>query len=168
MQAPGEVRSLDIAIVPVTADGSPVGIAISFHDVTDQTRLKGDLERSSQELETAMEELQSTNEELETTNEELQSTNEELETTNEELQSTNEELETMNEELQSTNEELNAVNDEMRLRSSELDQANAFLRSVLRSVGSAVIVLDREHRVNAWNERAVDVWGMREDEARGR
>ena len=55
----------------------------------------------------------------------------------------------------------------MRLRSSELDQANAFLRSVLRSVGSAVIVLDREHRVNAWNERAVDLWGMREDEARG-
>ena len=168
MQAPGQIRSLEMEVVPIVARGEAVGVAISFLDVTEQTRLKEDLEQSTHELETAMEELQSTNEELETTNEELQSTNEELETTNEELQSTNEELETMNEELQSTNEELSAVNQEMRIRGTQLDHANAFLRSVMRSVGSAVIVVDRENRVTAWNEIATDLWGLREDEVRGR
>ena len=76
-----------------------------------------------QELETALEELQSTNEELETTNEELQSTVEELETTNEELQSTNEEHETSKEEMQSLNEELITVNAEFQGKIDELSAA---------------------------------------------
>ena len=125
------------------------------------------MSHSKQELETAYEELQSTNEELETTNEELQSTVEELETTNEELQSTNEELETMNEELQSTNEELQTMNDELRNRSTELNSNNAFLEAVFTSLRSAVVVLDRELRVQVWNTGALDLWGLRPDEALG-
>ncbi len=116
--------------------GSLLGAAITFLDVTDNKRLKDNLQQSHRELETAYEELQSTNEELETTNEELQSTVEELETTNEELQSTNEELETMNEELQSTNEELETVNEELRQRGVELNQVNVFLESILGSLRS--------------------------------
>jgi two-component system CheB/CheR fusion protein len=112
--------------------------------------------------------LQSLNEELETTNEELQSTNEELETTNEELQSTNEELETMNEELQSTNDELQAINEELRGRTEELDQSNSFLGTVLRSLGSAVIVLNEDLRVRIWSPGAEDLWGLRPDEAQSR
>ncbi|HEY7294574.1 MAG TPA: PAS domain-containing protein, partial [Dehalococcoidia bacterium] len=107
-------------------------------------------------------------EELETTNEELQSTVEELETTNEELQSTNEELETMNEELQSTNEELQTINEELRLRSEERNTVNAFLESILASLRSGVVVVNRNLLVQIWNERAEDLWGLRADEVLGK
>jgi two-component system CheB/CheR fusion protein len=126
-----------------------------------------DLEASRYELATTYEELQSANEELETTNEELQSTIEELETTNEELQSTNEELETMNEELQSTNEELEQVNTSMAEQARELDRANEFLQSILASIKSGVVVLNRNLEVQVWNGRAEDQWGLRQAEVRG-
>ena len=139
-----------------------IGSRITFDDVTRYRLLQSELHASKQELETAYEELQSTNEELETTNEELQSTVEELETTNEELQSTNEELETMNEELQSTNEELQTMNDEMRSRSTDLDVMNSFLESVFSSLQSAVVVLDREFRVDDLERRREGVMGRTE------
>ena len=166
MDGGGSVRFLDITVVPLYEDdGTPLGARISFSDVTPMKTLQDELTHSKQELETAYEELQSTNEELETTNEELQSTVEELETTNEELQSTNEELETMNEELQSTNEELQTMNDELRNRSTELNSSNAFLEAIFASLQSAVVVLDREQRVEVWNHGASDLWGLRADEA---
>ncbi|HEV7477218.1 MAG TPA: CheR family methyltransferase, partial [Burkholderiales bacterium] len=116
----GSVQMLDILVAPLFDDqGVPLGVAITFLDVSYVQELKDELRRSREELQTTNEELQSSNEELETTNEELQSSNEELETTNEELQSTNEELETMNEELQSTNEELQTVNDQLRQSTDE-------------------------------------------------
>ena len=155
----------DIELAPFANNGAGViGVGITFTEVTRFKQLQEELQQSSQELETAYEELQSTNEELETTNEELQSTVEELETTNEELQSTNEELETMNEELQSTNEELQTINEELRLRSDELNQVNAFLQSILGSLRSAVIVLDRGLHIQVWSHRAEDLWGLRADE----
>ncbi len=149
------------------ADGTLIGTGITFSDVTRFRTLQESAQQSKERLETAFEELQSTAEELETTNEELQSTNEELETTNEELQSTNEELETMNEELQSTNEELETMNDELRLRTDELDQVNAFLESILGSLRNGVVVLDRDLRVQAWNDHATELWGLRSEEVIG-
>ena len=149
-QRPGgnDASYYDVSIVPLFAGpGDLTGVGISFIDVTRYRRVRDELAHANTELERAYEELQSLNEELETTNEELQSTNEELETTNEELQSTNEELETMNEELQSTNDELQGINEQLRGRTEELDQTNSFLGSVLRSLGSAVIVLNEELRV---------------------
>ncbi len=170
-RAPGaEPSTYDVNVVPLYrrhAD-EPVGVAISFLDVTKYRQLRDELERSNHDLERAYEELQSLNEELETTNEELQSTNEELETTNEELQSTNEELETMNEELQSTNDELQMINDVLRLRGEELDTTRAFAASTLRSLGSAVVVVDADLRVHVWGPGAEDFWGLRSDEATGR
>jgi two-component system, chemotaxis family, CheB/CheR fusion protein len=166
-RAPGAEPSVfDINVVPLYryAD-EPVGVGISFLDVTKYRQLRDELERSNHDLERAYEELQSLNEELETTNEELQSTNEELETTNEELQSTNEELETMNEELQSTNDELQMINDVLRLRGEELDTSKAFAASTLRSLGSAVVVVDADMRVQVWGPGAEDLWGLRSDEA---
>jgi two-component system, chemotaxis family, CheB/CheR fusion protein len=164
----GGVRFLDILIVPLFDDDRGVlGTRISFTDVTPLKGLQDELSHAKQELETAYEELQSTNEELETTNEELQSTVEEIETTNEELQSTNEELETMNEELQSTNEELQTMNDELRNRSTELNSNNAFLEAVFTSLRSAVAVLDRDLRIQVWNAGALDMWGVRPEEAQG-
>jgi two-component system CheB/CheR fusion protein len=166
--ARGEEHFHEIVATPLVSDaGAFLGGSITFTDVERFERLRGELERSKRELENSYEELQSTVEELETTNEELQSTNEELETTNEELQSTNEELETMNEELQSTNEELETINEELHQRSSELDRVNAFLEGILTSLGVAVAVLDREQRIQIWNDQAEDLWGLRADEVVG-
>ncbi|NEB79867.1 PAS domain-containing protein [Streptomyces sp. SID14478] len=160
-----EVQFFDIMVQPlVGAGGTPAATNITFTDVTVTTRLKAEIKRVREDLETAYEELQSTNEELETTNEELQSSIEELETTNEELQSTNEELETTNEELQSGNEELETMNEEMRIRTEELDETRAFLEGVLASVAAAVVVLDKDLKVKSWNRGAADLWGLRQDE----
>lgn len=163
----GQPHDVDVTLSPLLEGDLLIGTRVTFSDVTVMKALQDELTHSKQDLETAYEELQSTNEELETTNEELQSTVEELETTNEELQSTNEELETMNEELQSTNDELQAMNDELRNRGSEVNASNAFLESVFRSLNSAVVVLDRETRVDVWNYGATELWGLRTDETRG-
>ncbi len=160
-------RFLDVVVAPLFDDVQLAGLRVSYIDVTPVKALQDELSRSKQELDTAYEELQSTNEELETTNEELQSTVEELETTNEELQSTNEELETMNEELHSTNEELQTMNEELRNRSTELNSTNAFLEAVFTSLRAAVVVVDRDLRVQVWNAGARDMWGIRADEAKG-
>ena len=74
----------------------------------------------------------------------------------------------MNEELQSTNDELQVINDELRGRTEELDQVNGFLGTVLRSLGSAVIVLTEELRVRVWSPGAEDLWGLRPEEADAR
>jgi two-component system CheB/CheR fusion protein len=164
----GEERHTEIVASPIiSASGAFLGSSVIFADVARYERLRSELEHSKRELEIAYEELQSTVEELETTNEELQTTNEELETTNEELQSINEELETMNEELQSTNEELATMNEELRQRTSELDRVNAFLESIFLSLDVAVAVLDRDQRIQVWNARAEDLWGLRSDEVAG-
>jgi two-component system CheB/CheR fusion protein len=155
-RAPGAEPSVyDATVVPLyRSSDEPVGVGISFLDVTKYRQLRDELERSNHDLEHAYEE--------------LQSLNEELETTNEELQSTNEELETMNEELQSTNDELQLINDVLRLRGEELDTTKAFAASTLRSLGSAVIVVDIDLRVYVWGPGAEDLWGLRADEATGR
>jgi two-component system CheB/CheR fusion protein len=158
-------RVFDIRMTPLASDGVAMGTSITYIDVTESHRLQDQLTGSKRELEQAYEELQSTVEELETTNEELQSTNEELETTNEELQSTNEELETMNEELQSSNEELETMNEELRHRTGELNDVNAFLETILTTIGLAVAVLDRNQRVQIWNGQARELWGLTAAEA---
>jgi two-component system CheB/CheR fusion protein len=164
----GEVRDLDVQVVPLAGDEGARGAIIVFHDVTVQHRAHEELATSKRELENVYEELQSTVEELETTNEELQSTNEELETTNEELQSSTEELETMNEELQSTNEELQTINDELRERTDALNEVNAFLETILTSMGMAVVVVDPHQTVRVWDDHSTELWGVRPDEAEGR
>jgi two-component system CheB/CheR fusion protein len=162
----GEERLLSVTAVPLLSNGVVVhGVSIVFEDLTRYATLQRELESNRRDLELAYEELQSTIDELETTNEELQSANEELQTTNEELQSTNEELETMNEELQSTNEELETINDELRERTGELNQVNDFLEAILTSLGIGVAVVDSRQRVQVWNHRAEDLWGLRTDEA---
>jgi two-component system CheB/CheR fusion protein len=155
-RAPGAEPSVfDVTVVPLYRHSDePVGTGISFLDVTKYRQLRDELERSNHDLEHAYEE--------------LQSLNEELETTNEELQSTNEELETMNEELQSTNDELQLINDVLRLRGEELDTTRAFVASTLRSLGSAVVVVDADLRVFVWGPGAEELWGLRADEATGR
>lgn len=73
----------------------------------------------------------------------------------------------MNEELQSTNEQLTTMNEELRHRSDELNEVNDFMESVLTSLRGGVAVLDTDLRIEVWNERAFDLWGVRSDEVRG-
>jgi two-component system CheB/CheR fusion protein len=157
-------RIFDIRLTPLRGDGVTMGTSIAYIDVTEAHRLQDQLTGSKGELEQAYEELQSTVEELETTNEELQSSNEELETSNEELQSSNEELETMNEELQSSNEELETMNEELRHRTQELNDVNSILETILTTIGVAVAVLDCNQRVQVWNGKARELWGLTAEE----
>jgi two-component system, chemotaxis family, CheB/CheR fusion protein len=144
-------RVFDVRISPLLGDDGLLGSSVVYDDVSNMTALRTEVTDSRRELEQAYEELQSTVEELETTNEELQSTNEELETMNEELQSANEELETMN--------------DELRHRTLELNELNAFLETVLTTIGLAVAVLDRRQYVQIWNGQAREMWGVSSEEA---
>ncbi len=155
---------LEALIVPLSGGGAPLGISVSFTDVTRYRQLSEELQAANHEMETAYAELQSANEELETTNEELQSTVEELETTNEELQSINEELETTSEEAQAINEELQTVNRELNQRSDELNLVNAYMESILTSLRGGVIVLDSDLRVQIWNAQSQELWGLRPEE----
>jgi two-component system CheB/CheR fusion protein len=158
----GAAGLFDLHIAPlVDEDGSTVGSAINFIDVSHTMHLDSELKRLGQEL-------QSTREELETTNEELQSTVEELETTNEELQSTNEELETLNEELESTNSELQSINNDLQRRAREVQRLNTLLLAITGNIEVGAAVLDKTMHVQVWNERAVDLWGMRSDEVVGK
>jgi two-component system CheB/CheR fusion protein len=163
----GGTEYLDVHLQPLAGSSESMAVALTFLEVGRYKLVREELERAQREVETAYEELQSTNEELETTNEELQSTNEELETTNEELHSTNEELETMNEELHSTNDELETTNSELRLRTVDLDEVNGFLESILGSLGSGVIVLNKQLTVRVWNNVSEELWGLRSDEVAG-
>jgi two-component system, chemotaxis family, CheB/CheR fusion protein len=163
-----EARYYDVSVQPLRDEDEVIlGTAITFADVTTHSRLEDELRATNAQLETAYEELQSANEELETTNEELQSSNEELETTNEELQSANEELETINEELQSSNEELERANEELERRTGQLNETNAYLRSILRGIGGAIVVLDTDLIVQLWSHSAEEFWGVRTEEAQG-
>jgi two-component system CheB/CheR fusion protein len=138
--ADGERQYFDIVVAPLFDDAqSPLGVGITFLDVTRYSRLSEELQRSREEIQTA----------------------------NEELQSTNEELETMNEELQSTNEELQTVNEELRQRTEEMNQLNAFLESVLTSLRAAAVVVNQNLSVLIWNRRAEDLWGLRQEEIVG-
>jgi two-component system, chemotaxis family, CheB/CheR fusion protein len=165
----GNISYYDITVTPLFSEHlAVVAVQVEFADVTTHHRLQAELRKVNADLEAAHETLQSTSEELETTNEELQSTVEELETTNEELQSTNEELETMNEELQSTNEELQTMNDELRTRGADLNRVSSFFGAVLRTLHSGVVVLDDELKVQAWNERMEELWGVSSEEVKGK
>lgn len=74
----------------------------------------------------------------------------------------------MNEELRSTNDELEIINHELQVRTEEADRVNAYLRSILRGLRGAVIVLGRDMEVRMWSPRARELWGLLEDEAVGR
>lgn len=161
-------RFFDVSVATLhNEQNKPIGVSLSFFDVSQQKRFQKQLEHTNQELETAMQELESTNEELETTNEELQSTIEELETSNEELQAANEELETMNEELQATNEELETLNNELSTRTGEINEVNAYLNSILTSLSSSVLVINKDYLLEVWNPKAEELWGLRKEEVLG-
>lgn len=103
--------------------------------------------------------------ELEAAREELRATVQELQSTTSELQSTTEALDKVTAELESTTADVRSIDAELRQRSTEVDDTNSFLAAVLDSVDQAVIVVNRDLRIRAWNQRAHELWGMRPSEA---
>jgi two-component system CheB/CheR fusion protein len=179
MTVAGHAVDADVRILP-TLDQQQVvvGASITFDDIRATQRLREGYRQMHEELETAYEELQSTNEELLTSNEELQSSYEELETSNEELQSTNEELETTNEELRSSNDELESTNIDLKTTTEAVENLNATLVDANRDLQhysvlhdqvmdhfpAAIVVLNSRLLVTEWNNAAVTMWGLSQDE----
>lgn len=73
----------------------------------------------------------------------------------------------MNEELESTNTELQTINTELQDRSIQLDRVNMFMEQIMANLQLGVAVLDKDLRVQLWNKRAVDLWGVQADETIG-
>ena len=86
----------------------------------------------------------------------------------EELERARRELQTAYEELQSTNEETRTINAQLRERERELSYINTLSASVLASLRAGVIVIDRDLRIQVWNDEAHNLWGLRTDEVEGR
>src|SRR5262249_10473069 len=67
-----------------------------------------------------------------------------------------------------SNEELQTANEQLRQGGDELNRANSFFENVLNSFHEGLIVVDAELRVQAWNHRAEDLWGLRSPEVIGK
>jgi two-component system, chemotaxis family, CheB/CheR fusion protein len=74
----------------------------------------------------------------------------------------------MNAELQATNGELQTMNQQTRERGTQVGRLNAILEAIFTSLHGAVVLLDRELRVQKWNRRSEDMWGLRPDEAQNK
>jgi two-component system, chemotaxis family, CheB/CheR fusion protein len=116
-------------------------------------QLEGELKVSRDDLQSAVEELESTNEELKASNEEVMSMNEEL-------QSANEELETSKEELQSMNEELVTVNSQLSEKVIELEEANDDMANLLASTDLAVLYLDADRKIRRFTPAATHFFNL--------
>lgn len=57
------------------------------------------------------------------------------------------------------------MNEELRHRTQEVNDINSFLETILTTIGLAVAVLDRNQRVQIWNGKARELWGVTPDEA---
>ena len=55
----------------------------------------------------------------------------------------------------------------MRDRGDDLKRSKSFLETILRTLQDGVIVLDDQLRVQAWNDKAYDLWGLRAEDVYG-
>ncbi|MGE5253512.1 MAG: PAS domain-containing protein, partial [Planctomycetaceae bacterium] len=174
VKANGGRRSVNLSVRPLTdIEGLAGFFLVSFEEPSPKsTREKtpkgkpalGKFEGRVSELERDLlhtkETLQTTVEEMQASNEELKSANEELQSTNEELQSTNEELETSKEELQSVNEELVTVNSELQAKIEQLSKTESDMKTLLDSIHTGVLFLDRDLRVKRFTAEAVKLFNL--------
>jgi two-component system CheB/CheR fusion protein len=138
----------------------------------------GRLLRANEELTALVAELRAANEAMLLASEDAQATSEEAETVNEEFQATNEELETLNEELTASVEELRVANEDLATRTDQLSaqtivleqqrlgikEEHDRLRSILASLGDAVVAVDHEGHIVATNDAYDRLFGSAETE----
>jgi two-component system CheB/CheR fusion protein len=119
---------------------------------TELTALVAELRGANGAMLLASEDAQATREEVETVNEEFQATNEELETLNEELTASVEELRVANEDLATRTDELSTQTVELEQQKLGLQEEHDRLRSILASLGDAVVAVDHEGHVVVTND----------------
>jgi two-component system CheB/CheR fusion protein len=133
----------------------------------------GRLLRANEELTALVAQLRAANEAMLVASEDAQANREEVETVNEEFQATNEELETLNEELTASVEELRVANEDLATRTGELGaqtvaleqeklslgEEHDRLRSVLASLGDAIVAVDHEGRIVMTNDAYDRIFG---------
>lgn len=102
-------------------------------------------------------ELNETRNNLQMAVEEMETTNEELQSSNEELLSANEELQSSNEELQSLNEELHTLNTEHQVKIRELIELNDDLDNYFRSIDVGLIFLDTNLVIRKFNKASINM-----------
>lgn len=133
----------------------------------------GRLLRANEELTALVAQLRAANEAMLVASEDAQANREEVETVNEEFQATNEELETLNEELTASVEELRVANEDLATRTAELGAQTVALeqeklslgeerdrlRSVLASLGDAIVAVDHEGRIVMTNDNYDRIFG---------
>ncbi len=165
----GDTGSIDAAVIEL------VDVTQAERDRLTQARTRQRLDkaavlndrllRANDELSSLIADLRLANRTLQRSSEEAQAGREEVETLNEEFQATNEELETLNEELTATVEELRIANEDLGVRTEELrvqtlamevqtrdaEEEHDRLRSILASIGDAVVAVDHEGRTVATN-----------------
>jgi len=105
----------------------------SAHDARESVRLRHELARTKEYMQSIVDDKATTLEELRAANEEAQAGNEELETAQEELESANEELNTLNENLKTSN--------------AELSQVNRDLTNLLESISIPLVMVGRDLRI---------------------
>lgn len=74
----------------------------------------------------------------------------------------------MNEELQSTNAEQHEINQVLATQTEQLQHAHSYLDSILSTLSLAVVVVSADLTVELWNDQAFELWGLREEEVKGR
>jgi two-component system CheB/CheR fusion protein len=126
------------------------------------------IQRLTNELAQAREDMRSITEDQEAVNEELQSANEELLSGSEELQSLNEELETSKEEIQSTNEELTTLNQELFDRNEQLNMSRLYAESIVATIREPLIILDKNKQVKSANRSYYDKFSSTEEKTEGK
>jgi two-component system CheB/CheR fusion protein len=109
-------------------------------------------------------ELAETRNNLQMAIESLETTNEELQSSNEELLSANEELQSSNEELQSLNEELHTLNTEHQFKIKELIELNDDLTNHFRSIDIGQVFLDRSLHIRKFNPAATKLINLIESD----
>lgn len=159
--AVGEAGRFDVHAVPLGDGASHGAVLLAFVDVTAAERTQSALDESNEVLARL-------DEELDAANDQLQATVHELQSTNEELRASNAELEVMNEELAAANVELSAIKVELDRRTAEADRMSAFLGSIIDGLAAAVVVVDVDQRVRAWNEQASRLWDRSRGDVLGR
>ncbi|HYH63885.1 MAG TPA: chemotaxis protein CheB [Urbifossiella sp.] len=165
MDTPEGRRRVEVVAAPLGPRGAPALYLVTFHDHPEvpaavATASGATAADMAEELRRTRNELQGALEEMQSTNEELKASHEESTSLNEELQSTNEELETSKEELQSLNEELVTVNAQLQAKMSELEASANDLASLLASADIAVLFLDPRFRIRRYTPATRDLFEL--------
>ncbi len=83
---------------------------------------------------------------------------------NEQLKNLNRKMETANEDLLAANEELEAMNNQLIKSHEEVMESEILYRNIFEGVADGLIIFDREYKISAANEAAMNMLGYNRSE----